>query len=410
MNTNWKKNIILFLASQTITLLGSSLVQFAITWHITLETQSGSMMTISILCGLVPTFFLAPFGGVWADRYSKKLLIILSDSLIAISTLILAILFLLGYDSIWLLFLISAIRAVGSGIQTPAINALIPSLIPEEQLTKINATNSSIQSFIYLISPMASGALLSIASIELIFFIDVITAFLAVVLLIFWLAEPKVTRRDAESIKGYFEEMKQGVAYIFRTPFIKKFFLYAAGFFLISGPVSFLTPLQVARSFGDDVWRLTAVEVAFSIGMLIGGIVIAFWGGFKNKIHTMILSSFAMSICTFLLGVMPLFWIYLGVMGLFGLVMPFFNTPSMVLLQEKVETDYLGRVFGVFHMIVTSMLPISIAVFGPMADRIPIEILFILSGFAMIVLTTFMLRDKTLLEAGKAGKVSRSNY
>lgn len=92
MNTNWKKNIKLFLASQTITLLGSSLVQYAITWHITLKTQSGAMMTISILCGMIPTFFLSPFGGVWADRYSRKLLIILSDSLIAIATLILAIL------------------------------------------------------------------------------------------------------------------------------------------------------------------------------------------------------------------------------------------------------------------------------------------------------------------------------
>lgn len=160
MNTNWKKNIKLFLASQTITLLGSSLVQYAITWHITLKTQSGAMMTISILCGMIPTFFLSPFGGVWADRYSRKLLIILSDSLIAIATLILAILFLLGYESLWLLFIISAIRAVGSGIQTPAINALLPSLVPEEHLTRVNAINSSIQSSVWLLSPMASGALL----------------------------------------------------------------------------------------------------------------------------------------------------------------------------------------------------------------------------------------------------------
>lgn len=94
----------LFLSSQTISLFGSMLVQYAITWYITLKTQSGAMMTISIICGFLPTFFFS-FAGVWADRYNRKLLIALSDSLIALSTLILAILFFMGFDSIWLLFL-----------------------------------------------------------------------------------------------------------------------------------------------------------------------------------------------------------------------------------------------------------------------------------------------------------------
>src|SRR5690554_4174095 len=91
MNTNWKKNIILFLTSQTISLFGTSLVQYAIMWHITLTTQSGVMMTIAIICGFLPTFFLSPFAGVWADRFNRKLLIILSDSMIALTTLVLAI-------------------------------------------------------------------------------------------------------------------------------------------------------------------------------------------------------------------------------------------------------------------------------------------------------------------------------
>ena len=101
MNINWKKNTILFLVSQSISLFGSLLVQYAITWYITLKTQSGVMMTIAIICGFVPTFFVSPFAGVWADRYNRKTLIILADSMIAISTLILAILFLIGYYMVW---------------------------------------------------------------------------------------------------------------------------------------------------------------------------------------------------------------------------------------------------------------------------------------------------------------------
>src|SRR5690606_28441662 len=118
------------------------------------------------------------------------------------------------------------------------------------------------------------------------------------------------------------------------------------------------------RSFGDDVWRLSAIEVAFSIGMMIGGGVIASWGGFKNKIVTQTFASLIMALSTIALGIVPLFWIYLAFMALFGLAMPIFNTPANVLLQEKVEEDYLGRVFGVMGMITTSMMPLGMLIFG----------------------------------------------
>lgn len=186
----WKKNIILFLGSQTFSLFGSSLVQYAIMWYIVLNTQSGIMMTISILCGFVPTFILSPVAGVWADRYNRKLLIMLSDSMIAVSTLVLAILFLMGYDSIWLLFVMSAIRAFGAGVQTPAVGAILPQIVPEDKLTAVNGTNGSIQSLVFLVAPMVSAALLTMTSLEIIFFVDVVTAAIAVTILLVFLKIP----------------------------------------------------------------------------------------------------------------------------------------------------------------------------------------------------------------------------
>ena len=126
MKNNWKKQTVMFLTSQTISLFGTSLVQYAILWHVTLNTQSGLMMMILIICGFLPTFFLSPFAGVWADRFDRKKLIIISDAMIALTTLILAILFIMGYDALWLLFVMSALRAVGTAVQTPAVGAFIP--------------------------------------------------------------------------------------------------------------------------------------------------------------------------------------------------------------------------------------------------------------------------------------------
>ena len=167
-------------------------------------------------------------------------------------------------------------------------------------------------------------------------------------------------------------------------------------------PAAFLTPLQVTRSFGDDVWRLTVIEIAFSIGMMVGGGIIASWGGFPNKVKTMGFASVIMGVCTFALGIVPVFWIYLVFMALFGVAMPIFNTPATVLLQEKIEEDYLGRVFGVMGMISTSMMPLGMLIFGPIADIIKIEWLLIGTGAFIIVLAILLGRNKELIEAGKS--------
>lgn len=398
---DWKNNIILFLGSQTISLFGSSLVQYAIMWYITLETQSGVMMTISIVCGFLPTFFLSPFAGVWADRYNRKTLIILSDSIIALSTLFLALLFSSGYDMLWLLFVMSAIRALGTAVHMPAVGAFLPQLVPEEKLTKVNATNGSIQALVMLVSPMLSGALLTVASIETIFYIDVVTAAIAVLVLFLFLHVPAHAKALEKQTMSYFSDMREGFTYIKNHEFVKQFFAFCAFFTFFAAPVAFLTPLQVARRFGSDVWRLTAIEITFSLGMMVGGIIMSWWGGFKNKIHTMTLSSLIVGICTFALGIIPNFWIYLIFMTLVGIAMPIFNTPSTVLLQEKVEADFLGRVFGALVMISSTMMPLGMLVFGPIADIIKIEWLLIGTGLLLFIQSFFLLSNKVLIEAGK---------
>ncbi|MDF2610907.1 MAG: transporter [Lachnospiraceae bacterium] len=397
----WKKNVIIFLLSQTLSLFGSALVQYAITWYITLETQSGTMMTISIIAGFLPSFILSPFAGVWADRFCRRNVIAFADSLIAISTLLLAILFFMGYRSIWLLFIVSAVRSVGTGIQSPAVSAFIPQIVPEENLTKVNGINGSIQSFVMLLAPMVSGGLLSVAPIESIFFIDVVTAALAVGIVVFFLHVAPHEKAILKQDISYLEDLKSGLQYISRQGYLRKMFVFCAVFFFFSGPVAFLTPLQVTRSFGDDVWRLTVIEVTFSCGMMFGGLLLAYWGGFKNRIYTMTLSSIVIGISTASFGIIPDFWLYAAIMGVLGLIMPLFNTPAIVLLQEKVAEDYMGRVFGVLNMIISVTMPVGMLLFGPISDVVPIEQILIVTGILMCVVGILLVVSKDLVEAGK---------
>ncbi|MGI6492919.1 MAG: MFS transporter [Pelotomaculum sp.] len=353
--------------------------------------------------GFLPTFFLSPFAGVWADRYNRKVLIVLADSSIALATLVLALLFLAGYKMLWLLFFMSAIRALGAAIQIPAVGALLPQIVPGNKLTRVNAINSSIQSLVSLASPMLSGALLTFSTIEIIFFIDVVTAAIGITTLLFFLHVPVHDKAREKQTISYFSDMSLGFAYIKNHAYLKNFFAFCAVFLILAAPASFLTPLQVARSYGSEVWRLTAIEVAFSSGMICGGIIMASWGGFKNRIHSMTLACLVFGICTFALGVMPVFWLYLVIMVIVGVAMPFFNVPATVLLQEKVEADYLGRIFGIMGMLASAMMPMGMLVFGPLADIVRVEWLLLGTGVVLFIQGFFLPGNKVLLEAGKPG-------
>lgn len=398
---SWKKHTLIFLTSQTLSLFGSSLVQYAILWHITLSTKSGVMMTISILCGFLPTFLLSPFAGVWADRYNRKHLIMISDSLIALTTLGLASLFYNGHRMIWLLFLASAIRALGTAVQTPAVGAFLPQIVPTEKLMRVNGLNGSIQSSVMIIAPILSGLLLSLSDIITIFMIDVVTALMAVLVLLVFLSVPSHRKAEDQVKTSYFTDLVEGLIYIRNHRFLKPFFLLGAVLFVLAAPAAFLTPLQVTRTFGDQIWRLTAIEITFSAGMILGGIGMAVWGGFQNRIHTMAIATLFLGAGTFGLGLVPWFWVYLILMTFVGVAMPIYNTPATVLLQEKVEEAFLGRVFGVMTMIGSTMMPFGMLVFGPLSDRIAIEWMLMVTGALMMGESYFFLRSKTLIEMGK---------
>jgi DHA3 family macrolide efflux protein-like MFS transporter len=248
---------------------------------------------------------------------------------------------------------------------------------------------------------MLAGALLTIATIESIFFIDVVTAAMAVSVLLLFLRIPLHTKALTGRGEGYFADIRGGLRYIRRHEFVRIFFLFASVFFFLAAPMAFLTPLHVTRSFGDDIWRLTAIEVAFSIGMLAGGLTMAAKGGFKNKAHSIVFASLIMGGFTFALGVTPFFWPYLAFMVVLGISWPIFNTPAMVLLQQKVEEGFLGRVFGVMGMITSMMLPMGMLVFGPMADFVRVEWLLIGSGILIFIEGIVLGRNKVIIQAGR---------
>jgi DHA3 family macrolide efflux protein-like MFS transporter len=404
MNINWKKNTALFLAGQALSLFGTMVVQYAITWHITLKTQSGSMMTLFTIAGFLPMFFISPFAGVWADRFNRKYIINIADGTIALVSLLAALFIMACLDSVGILLSCAVVRSLGQGVQMPAVGSFIPDIVPREQLTKINGFQSSMQSFITLTAPAVSAAIMAFAPLETLFFLDVITALVGIGIVLFFVKTPeKETLLPAGPERrgvAYFHDLKEGIKYIRKHGYVSRIIVLSAVFLFFFAPAAFLTPLQVTRNFGNDVWRLSAIEITFSIGMMAGGLIIGLWGGFKNRIYTMTLSCGLCGLLAAALGLATNFPLYLVVMAIMGISLPLWNAPSMVLLQTTVEPAFMGRVFSVFSMVSSTMMPLGMVLFGPIADMVSINLLLVGTGLIITLLCIPMVTSKTLLEAG----------
>lgn len=388
-NQNWRKNTIRFLTSQAISLFGSSLVQYAIIWTITLQTSSGIMMSLATLCGYLPQILISLFAGVWIDRYPRKNLIMLSDGLIAFATLIVTLLFLSGYQEIWLLFMVLLVRSAGTGIQTPAVSAILPQMVPSEQLMRVSGINSSMNSLIMFLSPAISGLLLTFMSIEATFFIDVITAVIGISIM-FCIYVPPLSQAKVKQSTTL--EIKAGFTYLKQYPAIKQHILYLIVVMLLISPSAFFTPLLISRTFGSEIWRLSFSEMTFSVGALIGGIVIATWGGFKNRLHTIIFATLCYGSMMIAIALSNFYAIYLLFNFLIGITMPIFNAPATVYLQEKVEVGMLGRVFAIVQIANSCALPIGSALFGPLGDYFQIQGILFFCGITVILIALYRMK------------------
>lgn len=392
---NWKNKTILFLISQSITLFGSTLVQMAIVWYVTLKTSSGTWIAAFTICSYVPQFLISFVGGVWADRYNRKLLIIFSDAGIAVVTLIMMILMPSISDNTILLsslLVMSVIRSFGSGIQSPAVNAVIPSLVPTEHLMRFNGINATMQSIVQFAAPAAAGVLLSFSSLQYSLLVDVVTAVLGIGLLCA-IAIPRTEIKEGSTSapkSSAFFDMKNGLSYSFSNKLIGCLLIVYGLFIFLGVPAGFLTQLLVSRVYGDTYWYLTAAELVGFAGMALGGVVIGTWGGFKSRTKTLFcgLSAFGVLACG--MGLSSNFILYLSLMLVYGIALTMVQTATTTIIQEKTDENMQGRVFGLLGTMYSGFLPLGMVIFGPLADKINLRILMVFSGIALIVVAVVM--------------------
>ncbi len=384
MNNNWKKAFAIIWGGQFFSILTSSLVNFAIIIWLSLQTGSAEILAWAAIAGMLPQTLIGPFTGALIDRWNRKRIMMLADTFIALCTLILTLLFWFNLAELWHIFVLLALRSVGSAFHMPAMQASVPLLAPSDQLTRIAGINQIIASVSQIAGPALGAMMITIWDIEYVLIFDVAGALIAVISLFFvHIPNPE---RDEDQERDILKEMKEGAMIVLRNKGLSQVFLYSiiVVFFIV--PISVLFPLMTLDYFNGTEMQAGIIEAVWSVGALVGG---AIMGAKVYKINRVALINWMY----LLLGVAFMFsgmlspqgFIWFAILtALSGVSGAVYNSAFTGLVQTKIEPSALGRVFSTFYAIALIPAMFGLIGIGFIADNIGLSTSFIISGVIII--------------------------
>jgi MFS transporter, DHA3 family, macrolide efflux protein len=355
---------------QLISVLSSSMTNFALSIWMYQQTESATAMGLMQVFFITPFLIISPFAGVMVDRYSRKLMMMISDLTAIIGTGGILVLYATGNLEFWHLYIAAALNGIGNTFQWPAYSAAIATMIPKAQLGRANGMMSLMEAGPGVIAPLLAGMLLPLVGIAGILTIDVITFFFAVgALLIVHIPRPRQTEEGRQARGGMLKEAAYGFRYIFARPSLlglQMVFFFSNLFHGISMVV--FAPMILART-EQNTLIFGSVQTAAAIGMVVGGVIMSAWGGFRRRVHGVLAGWIYTGIGVIVYGLkfgLPA-WLIGGVIGA-PLVGALVNASNQAIWQSKVAPDLQGRVFSSRRLIAWFTTPVSPIIGGVLAD------------------------------------------
>ena len=396
------KSFLILWISQAFSLFGSAVVEFALAWYLTIKTGSATVLATAMLVAFLPHIILGPFIGPLIDRWDRKKIMIASDSSIALVTVGLIVLFMTGNIQAWHIYLAMVARAIGQSFHFPAMQASIPMIVPEKQLSRAAGLNQMLQGAVNIAAPPAGAVLMGLLPMHGMLTIDIATALIAVgCLLPIAIARPAKTALVARA--SFITDMTDVFHYIWRWKGLRTLIALSAAITVFLVPTFTLLPILVTSELGGDVLKLGWLNSAFGIGMIGGGLLLGAWSGFKQKIVTCLIGVIIAGVSALGLGFTTAAIFFLGLASSFlaGVGLSFGMAPIMATLQSLVAKDMQGRVFALFGSISSIMVPLGLAVAGPAADAVGIRTLFWVAGIAVILIGCGSFFMRSLMELEK---------
>lgn len=366
------KGFFLVWLGQLVSIFGTALTRFAITVWIYQETGSATALSTAAFFAIAPTIFLMPFGGAFADRWDRKKVMIASDVLGGIATVMLLVLYSIGGLQIWHIYVTNVLLAGAEAFQYPAFIAATAMIVPKEHFARANGMRNLARSASRVFAPLMAAGLLAIVDLSAIMFIDLATFVVAILALtIVVIPQPDKTEEGIKAQTSLFQDVTYGFKFIWRRPSLLGLQSIFLGLNFIYTITSILVPAMVLARTNNNEFILGSLQSIMSVGALAGGLLISAWGGTKRKIYTV----FGCQILTAILG-RALFglghdfltWIP-GAFFLYFFV-PINNGSTGAIWMSKIPPDVQGRVLATRRFAAQFIEPLSAILAGPLAEKV----------------------------------------
>ena len=395
---HWKLKLACVWGGELISVLTSSILQMGFVWHITLTTNSASMLSLASLAGFLPLALFGTFAGTIVDRLPLKVSLVGADLFIAAVSAVVAAVSLMGALPVWVVMVALFVRAIGSSLHTPAFQALTPHLAPAEHLTRLAGVTQAVQSGGYILGTAIAAVIYPLWGLTAMIALDVAGALFATVAVLAARLDVGGAAQDAAAGEKSIGPVDQARALAAETVdgyrvlrgYRGLFALLWCGFVftLVFSPISALFPLMTLDHFGGTTGDAATAEIVFSVGMIAGSALLTATGGFRNRAYTVCFATALYGVATLVAGLLGVggFVAFLAMSFLMGLSSPFYSGPQTALMQEKIPPEYLGRVFGLYGAIMSWAMPLGLAFSSLFADAVGAPAWFFGAGVAMVIL------------------------
>jgi DHA3 family macrolide efflux protein-like MFS transporter len=400
----WRVPFFTIWTGQQLSLIGSMLAGFALVWWLTKRTGSATVLATASLVQMLPHIVLGPFVGALVDRWNRRKVMILADTVIAVFSAWLAYLFWVDALQIWHVYVIMAVRSIGGTFHWPAMSASTSLMVPKDQLARVAGINQTMHGILQIISPPLGALFISLMPVHGIMAIDVISAAFAIVPL-FFVHIPQPERREAtvettvEGKPSLWDDMREGFQYVWSWPGLRSILAMATVINFLLNPASSLMPLLVTKHFGGEAAQLGWINSVWGVGVVIGGLLLGIWGGFKRRIVTSMLGLIGLGTGALLIGVAPAgaFWLAVAGMFVLGFTNPLTNGPINAIFQSVIAPDMQGRAFTLIGSACAAMSPIGMAIAGPVSDALGVQAWFLVGGAACILMSAYAFTSSTVM-------------
>ena len=385
---HWKTRFFTIWTGQSLSLVGSAAAQFALVWWVTEKTGSATVLATASLVAMAPSIVLRPFIGVLVDRLSRKRVMILSDSFIALVSLWLAYLFWTGSMEVWHVYVVMLARSFGGAFHHTAMSASVTLIVPKEHYARVEGLNQTIDGGLGVLGPMLGALLLKLLPLHGIMMLDFTTAAFAVLpLFLFAIPQPEPMAGETPETRRFWTDFRAGLRYVLAW----RGLLALCGLLVVMNfaisPAFSLTPILVLKGYGGDEVLLGSLNSAMGLGTVLGGLLLSVWGGFRRKIVTTLGAVIAIGGSLFLIAFAPSRMFYVGIVGFFlsGSLMAIANGCLRATFRGAVHPSMQGRVGALMGSLATAMNPIGLLIAGPVADAIGVRSWFAIAGAVLLI-------------------------